>query len=73
VRLTAPTHIGIRYLRDNMRSLIERMDEGEYFVIMRHNHPVGALIPYDALVRLTMSPSSSLWRDDELGRPEADR
>jgi antitoxin (DNA-binding transcriptional repressor) of toxin-antitoxin stability system len=48
-----PIHIGVRYLRDNLRPLIERLNEGEHFVVLRHNHPVGALIPYADFLRLT--------------------
>jgi len=35
-----------------MRSLTERVAQGECFVIMRHNRPVGALIAYEDLVPL---------------------
>ncbi len=52
LRVPVPKYIGVRYLRDNMHSLIERLAMGEYFVILRHNHPVGALLPYDDLIRM---------------------
>lgn len=69
MKAAAPTHIGIRYLRDNMRTLIERMDQGEYFVILRHNHPVGALIPYDALIEFTTDISRLSGRYVRTKRP----
>jgi antitoxin (DNA-binding transcriptional repressor) of toxin-antitoxin stability system len=36
-----------------MRLLIERLERGEQFVVLRHNRPVGALISYQQFVRLT--------------------
>jgi antitoxin (DNA-binding transcriptional repressor) of toxin-antitoxin stability system len=52
VSARTPTHIGVRYLRENFRSIAARLARGERFVILRHNQPIGALIPYSDLVRL---------------------
>lgn len=73
VSMHPPTHIGVRYLRDNMRSLTERMAKGERFVILRHNRPVGALIPYEDFFRLTKSVQGPGQRPrDPRARKEAD-
>jgi len=53
VDIPTPRHIGVRSLRDNMRTLIERLAEGEHYLVLRHNRPVAALIPYEDLLRLT--------------------
>ncbi len=48
-----PTPIGIRQLRDNMRSLVGRLQRGEHYLVLRNNRPVAALIPYEDLLALT--------------------
>ena len=48
-----PRPIGVRELRNNMRGLIETLHRGEHYLVLRHNRPVAALIPYEDLLKLT--------------------
>ena len=48
-----PRPVGIKELRDNLRSLAGSLQRGEHYLVLRHNRPVGALIPYEDLLALT--------------------
>jgi len=36
-----------------MRGLVETLRRGEHYLVLRHNRPVAALIPYEDLLKLT--------------------
>jgi antitoxin (DNA-binding transcriptional repressor) of toxin-antitoxin stability system len=52
IEMPHPRPIGVRELRENMRRLLEHLGRGEHYLVLRHNRPVAALIPYEHLLQL---------------------
>lgn len=43
-----PTTIGLRDLRQNLRSVMDRVRSGERLIVTDHNKPIAGLVPIDS-------------------------
>jgi prevent-host-death family protein len=76
-----PEEIGIRELRQNLSTVIERVKKGERLVVTDHNRPVAELIPHgltgldrmiaEGRLRPAKNPNGPLPEPIDVGDPEA--